>query len=895
MSGTKQTNVRESEQKPIDAVSNDETSDWRTYGLAGVALLQAVTLSLFGPDGNSVAVTAFLVAWIGGIGGVIYDIRQRKSLWDGVTWLWVPGTLVPFLSHGVIAIYALSRFRRTQDRDLPWYTLIWVSLVIQFASMILGPSSTGAMEGVYLSTLFLTFPLIPYAVYADGSSINRRSQKSLSVRFWAVITAIWGFNILTVPAYAFVRRRLLQNTTDLGEALDEAEKHVDTGQEHLSNDRFDRASGVFANAESVLDPVRGVDFDNPGRAERLNKLTKRLERSQETLEETRRSARAEQAQTEYETARNAAQSKFAEAERAAEDGDYDQAVNLSADAVDRAAAAIKCTADTDLEPDEAVSLRKEIIDSRADWEREWLIGRINAAREADAADHEQALDELDAVLTALDETDALSGRNLDIVREEARETYSRVLVAGAEMKLDEASELADADDPESAREVYADVIDEVSEAVTTVEDRGLDGAADLERIRERAEVGYVDARVAAIEAQIRAGIEAFEASEFETARDTFTAAAEEADEARDTVSDEECRDRLAHLREVAEDDADAARRAVLGIGGGTADLRNPDDKASTDKVSVADDGSARVENGDETDPSGSASGGPPDIIPVAPDIDVSYADIAKGEQIGEGGSADVYRVTADFDGATYDAALKEPRMRGTLHADTMESFVAEAETWANLDDHDFIVEVMAWDSTPLPWLLLEYMDGGDLTRYAGELPVEQAIWTARCVTEGVHHAHSHGIAHLDLKPENVLFRTTGPDTWPVPKVADWGLARALLHDDGGVDGMSPRFAAPEQIDAERFGDPDQMTDIYQLGAVFYDLFVGHPPFQGEGGEVLTRVVEDEVTPPSEANPSLPAEIDDALLPALEREKADRYESVLYLRDALADLADPSGG
>ncbi|MFC6730369.1 serine/threonine-protein kinase, partial [Natronoarchaeum mannanilyticum] len=321
----------------------------------------------------------------------------------------------------------------------------------------------------------------------------------------------------------------------------------------------------------------------------------------------------------------------------------------------------------------------------------------------------------------------------------------------------------------------------------------------------------------------------------------------------------------------------------------------PDEGDATEAVRAADAagdaGAAGADAASAESTSGeSAADGAPDVIPVAPDADVEYADIERGDRLGEGGSAEVFRATIPAGDGEIDAALKEPRMQGTLHADTMESFVEEAETWAGLDDHDFIVGVIDWDAEPLPWMLLEYMDGGDLSNYAGELPFDQAVWTARCVSDGVQHAHSRGVAHLDLKPENVLFRTNDGG-WPVPKVADWGLARALLHDDGGVEGLSPRYAAPEQVDADRFGDPDQSTDVYQLGAVFYDLFVGRPPFEGEGGEVLTRVVEDEIQPPSEADPSLPAELDDVLMPALEREKADRYESVLYLRDALADLAD----
>ena len=263
---------------------------------------------------------------------------------------------------------------------------------------------------------------------------------------------------------------------------------------------------------------------------------------------------------------------------------------------------------------------------------------------------------------------------------------------------------------------------------------------------------------------------------------------------------------------------------------------------------------------------------------------VTYDDLDKGEAIGSGGNADVYR--AAVAGGELPVAVKEPRISGTLHTDTIDELLTEAETWEKLDDHDHIVDIVDYGSQPLPWIAMEYMDGGPLDDRAGDLPFDQALWTAIGVTKAVRHAHRRGIAHLDLKPENVLFRSVD-DEWDVPKVADWGLSKQLLDHSKSIEGLSPHYAAPEQFDDD-FGVADDMTDIYQLGAVFYELFTGRPPFEGKPAAVMNRVLNEHPTPPSEIA-DVPPELDDVLLTAMAKDKDDRYEDVLLFRNELQDI------
>jgi len=278
----------------------------------------------------------------------------------------------------------------------------------------------------------------------------------------------------------------------------------------------------------------------------------------------------------------------------------------------------------------------------------------------------------------------------------------------------------------------------------------------------------------------------------------------------------------------------------------------------------------------------------PSRIPRAPDVSVEYEALTDEEPIGGGGNADVSKATLPGPTGNVTLAIKRPRMAGTLHTDAVSRLLDEAETWDQLDDHDHIVGVVDYGDQPVPWIAMEYMDGGHLGDRSGELELPQALWTAIAVTKGVRHAHRRGVAHLDLKPANVLFRTVD-GAWDVPKVADWGLSKHLLDHSKSVDGLSVHYAAPEQFD-DSGAATDDITDVYQLGAVFYELFTGRQPFEGQPFSVIEQIKNTRPTPPSEVA-NVPPALDDVLLTALAKEKADRYEDIILLRNALQDVSD----
>ena len=297
----------------------------------------------------------------------------------------------------------------------------------------------------------------------------------------------------------------------------------------------------------------------------------------------------------------------------------------------------------------------------------------------------------------------------------------------------------------------------------------------------------------------------------------------------------------------------------------------------------------------------------PDVASVAspPRRSLTYDDLQIVDRLGGGGHATVYKAKVTTHAEPRVVAVKEPtHEERTLPASAAKEFIREAQTWRKLDtrerekqlytDYEHLVGVID-TGEELPWIAMEYMDGGSLgDRLAsrGEpYGIPELQWIIDCIGRGVELAHYEGISHLDLKPENVLFRTTEAGMWDVAKIADWGTSSRPL--EGSTDsGVSVAFSAPEQFHPDQFGEPDSMTDIYQVGAIIYTLAVGEPPYEGSQIEISQAVV-DGPTPPSEHRPELPTELDQAIARAMAPDKQDRFRTIRDLAAAIADVPDPT--
>lgn len=213
--------------------------------------------------------------------------------------------------------------------------------------------------------------------------------------------------------------------------------------------------------------------------------------------------------------------------------------------------------------------------------------------------------------------------------------------------------------------------------------------------------------------------------------------------------------------------------------------------------------------------------------------------------------------------------------------------LAEARTAALLN-HPAIVTVHEWDTDESDaYIVMEDIDGASLADIIDErdapLDDDEAAWVLESTGSAVTFAHSNGVLHLDLKPANVLVARDGR-----VKVADFGIA-ALTDVSGGVRGASGTlgYMPPEQLRGERL---DERTDVWALGALFYELLTRANPFDADTAEgSLFKIEVAPVPAPSEFDRSLSADIDEVLLTATAADPDDRYVSVAEFVAALAPL------
>jgi len=230
--------------------------------------------------------------------------------------------------------------------------------------------------------------------------------------------------------------------------------------------------------------------------------------------------------------------------------------------------------------------------------------------------------------------------------------------------------------------------------------------------------------------------------------------------------------------------------------------------------------------------------------------------------VGEGGMGEVW-LAEQTHPVRRQVALKVIKA-GMDTAQVVTRFEAERQALA-LMDHPAIATVFDGGSTPegRPYFVMEYVKGEPITTYCDRqrLTMRERLELFTQVCEGVQHAHQKGVIHRDLKPSNVL--VTIQDDHPVPKIIDFGVAKATAHHltertlftELGVLIGTPEYMSPEQ--AEMGGlDIDTRTDVYALGVILYELLTGALPFnrkelrQAGLAEIQRMIREKEPARPS---------------------------------------------
>ena len=216
-------------------------------------------------------------------------------------------------------------------------------------------------------------------------------------------------------------------------------------------------------------------------------------------------------------------------------------------------------------------------------------------------------------------------------------------------------------------------------------------------------------------------------------------------------------------------------------------------------------------------------------------------------------------------------------------------FFAEAKAAASLS-HPGIVVVhdVGRDDSGRLFIALEHLSGQTLeSQLTGgrALPWEVALRVATGVAEALHHAHSRGIIHRDVKPGNVMILESG-----APKILDFGIARLPASDltTGGSTFGSPSYMAPERMDGKT---PDPRADVFSLGAVLYEMLTGQKAFgRKDLATIVRKVCFEEPVPPSQLRAGLPNAVDHIVARAMAKGPEGRYPTAMAFGEDVNDAA-----
>jgi serine/threonine-protein kinase len=265
-------------------------------------------------------------------------------------------------------------------------------------------------------------------------------------------------------------------------------------------------------------------------------------------------------------------------------------------------------------------------------------------------------------------------------------------------------------------------------------------------------------------------------------------------------------------------------------------------------------------------------------------------------ELGRGGMGEVY--LAEHVTLERKEALKILTPSAATDPQFVSRFRREARA-VNRLRHPNIIAL--YDFGQLPdgrfYLSMEYAEGEllfDLLRRVELLAVPRALALLAQLAYAVHHAHSRGVVHRDLKPGNLIVADPGETL----KVLDFGLAKIVAPDHaesmalsaGDVVWGTAKYMAPERVQGT---GNDPRTDLYAIGCIAHELVVGAPPFTGSSNDVIHGHLSVEPEPPSKVRPSLgiPPELDAVILRCLAKRPDDRFQTAAELFAALHKIPE----
>jgi eukaryotic-like serine/threonine-protein kinase len=256
-------------------------------------------------------------------------------------------------------------------------------------------------------------------------------------------------------------------------------------------------------------------------------------------------------------------------------------------------------------------------------------------------------------------------------------------------------------------------------------------------------------------------------------------------------------------------------------------------------------------------------------------------------QVGEGGMATVYLAQDLKHERKVAIKVLRPELSVSLGADR---FLREIRVAANLQHPNILALYDSGECDGLLYYVMPFVEGESLRDRLNreqQLPLHDALQITREAAEALAHAHQHGIVHRDIKPENILL--LGGHAL----VADFGIARAVTSAGGekltqtGMAVGTPHYMSPEQaLGSEHV---DARSDVYSLGCVLYECLVGQPPFTGPNAMAIMARHSMEAVPSMQVvRSSIPDEVEDATMQALEKTPADRFQTMQEFADVLGE-------
>jgi len=263
-------------------------------------------------------------------------------------------------------------------------------------------------------------------------------------------------------------------------------------------------------------------------------------------------------------------------------------------------------------------------------------------------------------------------------------------------------------------------------------------------------------------------------------------------------------------------------------------------------------------------------------------------------ELGHGAMGVVYKAVDPKIGRS--VAIKTIRLDQTLGAtqlaDLKERSLREAQVAGQLSHPGIVTIYDVVEKGGHLYIAMEFIEGQELSYFCTQqtlLKPRQVATIIGHVCHALDYAHKAGVVHRDIKPSNIMLPKDGR-----PKIMDFGITKIITSDATQTAAMigTPSYMSPEQIDLEKV---DGRSDLFSVGAVFYELLCGQRPFTGPNiTAILKKIATEDPSPLVEINPQIHAKLEAVVLRLLAKDPKDRFQSGGEVVSVLKSiLEDPS--